>query len=173
MMKLQPRITAELAEKGYWYQLHVFQACVVLFCVIPSVLAIVLSAPTLEAFMDHGPQIWYMTIVKLVVVVPFVLGFAALAWLAFLSGAVLAVLLIRLLMPQLRATAARSILLQFYSDPRWLYQSNGTKRFPWWVFLWGGMGNNKRLNRWCKSLTAGTIRVVYGRRHLGAADPGD
>ena len=167
-----PRITGELAEKAYWYQLHVFQACWLLGCVIPSLLAIALFAPVLKAFMEHGPQIWYMTLVKLLVVVPFVLGFAALAYLAFLLGAVLAVLLIRFLIPPLRLPEARSILLQFYSDPRWLYQSNGTKRFPWWISMWGGMGNNKRLNRWCRSLTAGTITLVYGRQ-LDAADPGD
>lgn len=172
MKNSQPRVTGELAERAYWYQLHVSQACLWLVGVFPSVLAIVLFAPTLKTFMDHGPQIWYMTIVKLLVVLPFVLGFAALGYLAFLLGAVLAVMLIRLLIPQLRPTEARSILLQFYSDPRWLYQSNGTQRFPWWISLWGGMGNNKCLNRWCKSLTARTIRFVYGRQ-LGAAHPGD
>ena len=172
MKKSQPRITGELAEKAFWYQLHVFQVCQWLVCVIPSVLAIVLSAPALKAFMQHGPQIWYMTLVKLLVAVPFVLGFAALAYLAFPFGAVLAVLLIRLLVPQLRLPEARSTLLQFYSDPRWLYQGNGTKRFPWWISLWGGMGKNKHLNRWCRSLTAGTVTLVYGRQ-VGAAQPGD
>lgn len=171
-MKSQPRATGELAEKAYWYQLHVFQACHWLFATIPSVLAIVLLAPTLKAFMEHGPQVGYMTLVKLLVVVPFVLGFAALAYLAFLLGAVLAVPLVRLLIPKLRLPEARSVLLQFYSDPRWLYQSNGTKRFPFWISLWGGMGNNPRLNRWCRSLTAGTIALVYGRQ-FGVADPGD
>lgn len=119
-----------LAEKAYWYQLHVFQACLVLVCVIPSMLAIVLLVPALQPFMQHGPQTWYMTLVKLVVAVPFVFGFAALAYLAFLSGAVLAVLLIRLLIPQLRLPEARFILLQFYSDPRWLYQDVSLGGYP-------------------------------------------
>lgn len=152
--------------------MHVFQVCMWLVCVIPSFAVIVLSAPALQSFMQHRPQIWCVTLAKLVVVVPFVLGFTALAYLAFLSGAVLVVLLIRLLIPQLRLPEVRSILLQFYSDPRWLYQSNGTKHFPWWISLWGGMGKNKHLNRWCRSLTAGAITLVYGRR-CGTADPGD
>lgn len=172
MVKSHPRSTGELAEKAYWYQLHVFQSCMGLVCVVPSFALIVLFSPALRVFMQHGTQIWYMTIVKLWVVVPFVFGFTALAYLAFLLGAVLAVVVIRVLIPELRLPEARSVLLGFYADPRWLYQSNGTRSFPGWISLWGGMGKNKRLNRWCRSLTAATITLMYGGRR-GAADPGD
>lgn len=169
MKKSSPRIGGELGDRVFWYQLHVFQIGQWLICYVPSFLVVVLLLPTVKLFMEGGPQIWYMTLLKLLVIVPFVLLFVALAYLGFLLAAGLGIVLVRLLIPELRMPDARAILLQFYSDPRWLYMSPGTKRFPWWISLWGGMGNNQHLNRWCRRLSAATISLIYSHQP-GAAD---
>ncbi|MGA9852026.1 MAG: hypothetical protein WBR15_03770 [Gammaproteobacteria bacterium] len=161
--KASLRITGELADKVFWYQLHVFQVCLLLFCTLPCLAIVIVLLPKLAPFMAAGPQRSSMTVLKvLVVLAPMVLVFVALACLACLFAAVLNVFFIRLFVPALRLPEARGILLQFYSDPRWLYQSRGTKSFPWWISPWGGMGSNKRLNRLCQRVTAWAIGVAYG-----------
>lgn len=161
-MKSTLRNTTELADKVYWYQLHVFQVCTWLFCIIPCIVLVIHLAPAFMSFMGVGPQRSTMLVLKLLIVVPIILLFVALQYLSNLLAAVINVLFIRLFVNDLPALEARDILLQFYSDPRWLYQSRGTKRYPWWISLWGGMGKNKRLIRCCQGLTAGTITLVYG-----------
>ncbi|MDE2234770.1 MAG: hypothetical protein KGK44_04380 [Gammaproteobacteria bacterium] len=152
-----------MADRVFWYQLHVFQICVWVFCTLPCLALVIYFFPKLAVFFAGGPQRSSMAVIKVVVIaVPIVLLFVALLYLALLLGAVLNVLVVRVLIRELRVPEARSLLLQFYSDPRWLYQHPGTKNFPWWISLWGGMGKNPRLNRWAATLTAGMISLVYG-----------
>ncbi len=154
--------TTELADKIYWFQLHVFQVCTWLFCTIPCIALVIYLSPAFMSFMSHGPQRSSMVVLKVMVVVPIVFLFMGLQYLANLVAAVFSVLFIRMIVRALPALEAPAALLQFYSDQRWLYQSRGTKHFPWWVFLWGSMHKNERLIRWCERLTAGTISLVYG-----------
>lgn len=161
-----PRITGELAGKVYRYQLHVFRICIWLFCTIPCILLVIYLFPAFMSFMGSGPQRSSMIVVKLLAVAPILLLFAALLYFAILMGAVFNVFCVRLLIPALRMPDARPILLQCYTDPRWLYPSRGARKLPWWISLGGGMGRNKHLIRLCKKLTVRTIDVVYGGRAL-------
>ena len=162
-IKSASRNTGELADRVFWCQLHVFQICIWIFCTLPCLALVVYLFPRLAAFFAAGPQRSSMAVIKaLVIIAPMVLLFAGLLYLAFLLGAALNVLVVRLLVRELHMPEARNVLLQFYSDPRWLYQNRGTRNFPWWISLWGGMGNNRRLNRWCARLTSGTVLLLYG-----------
>ena len=145
-IKAPPRNTSELADRVYWYQLHVFQICFLLFCIVPCVVLVLYLFPELLSFMGSGPQRSTMVVLKLLILVPMVLLFAGLEYAATLLAAILNVFLIRLFVPALRMPEALDILLQFYSDPRWLYQSRGFKNFPWWVSLWGGIGETAALD---------------------------
>ena len=152
-----------MADKVFWYQLHVFQTCVWVFCALPCLALVIYFFPNLAAFFAAGPQRSSMVVIKAVVIVaPSVLLFVGLLFLAFLLGAALNVLVVRMLVRELRMPEAGVLLLKIYSDPRWLYQGKGARNFPWWVSLWGGMGKTPRLNQWCASLTSGIISLVYG-----------
>ena len=100
-------------------------------------------------------------VLKLLILVPLVLLFAGLGYVSTLLAAIINVFFIRLFVPALRMPEAHDILLQFYSDSRWLYQSRGFKSFPGWISLWSGMGKQQRLIRLCRRLTAWTIGVAY------------
>lgn len=154
MKKSTPRITGELAEKAFLYQLHTFSPCRWIVTII-VILVVVLLEPAGKAFFAMGPQVWYMTLLKLpLILVPGVFAVAGVTYLGFLLGAALGVILIRLLIPQLHMPEARSVILQFYSDPRWLDSDA--------CVICGPMRKNKRLIRWCKELAATTISHVYG-----------
>ncbi len=161
--KAPPGITSELAGKVYGYQLHVFQACFLLFCTLPCLLLVIALFPKFASFMGSGPQRSSMMVLKLLILTPMVLLFVVLGYAAMLLAAVIHVFFIRVFAPALRMPEARDILLRFYSDPRWLTQSRGFKNFPWWISVWGGMGKNQRLVRMCERLTAWTIALVYGK----------
>lgn len=159
MKESSPRITSEIAQKTFRYQLRVSVTLSWIIALI-MILILVLLSPTLKAFFQGGPQIWYLTLLKLSVIVPGVLLVVASAYFGYLLGAVLGVALIRLLIPQLGMPDARSILLQFYSDPRWLDMSTGP--------FFGPMRKNKRLIRWCRQLAAAVITLVYGKQPNGS-----
>ncbi len=158
-----PGNTSELAEKVYWHQWHVFQGCFLLFCTLPCLLLAIVLIPKFASFMGSGPQRSSMVVLKLLILAPLVLLFVALGYVAMLLAAVIHVVFIRVFAPALRMPEARDILLQFYSDPRWLTQSRGFKNFPWWISVWGGMGKNQRLIRTCERLTVWMIALVYDK----------
>ncbi|HVC37315.1 MAG TPA: hypothetical protein VNF46_02825 [Gammaproteobacteria bacterium] len=103
------------------------------------------------SFMGTGPQTSSMTVLKLLILIPIVLLFVGIGYVATLLAAIGNVFFIRLAVPELRMPEAHPMLMQFYSDLRWVN------------FLWGGMAKNKRLIRMCQRLTAWTIPLVYGR----------
>lgn len=151
-----------LADRVYWCQLHVFQACVWIFCTLPCLALVIYFFPELAAFFAMGPQRSSMAVIKsAVILLPAVLLFMGVLYLAFLLGAVFNVLVVRILIRELRMPEARDLLLRIYSDPRWLQQNRGSRNFPWWIPLWGGMGKNKRLNRLCQRVTGWTAQLIY------------
>ncbi|MGA9855861.1 MAG: hypothetical protein WBR29_11360 [Gammaproteobacteria bacterium] len=145
------RNASELTERVCNIQLQVFRSFFTIFCTVPCLLLIMVLLPKLASFMAFGPQTSSMTVLKLLILVPIVALFIAIAYMAVMLAAIGNVLIIRLVVPQVRGPNAHVTLMQFYSHPRWVN------------FLWGGMRKNKRLIRWSEHLTAGTIKWVYGR----------
>jgi hypothetical protein len=141
--------SSDLIERVCNIQLQVFRSFFTIFCAVPCLLLFLALSPKLAAFMAFGRQTSSMTVVKLLILVPVVAVFIGIGCLAVMLAAIGNVLIVRLAVPQIRGPDARSILMQFYSHPRWLN------------FLWGGMRKNKRLIKCCERLTAATARWVY------------
>ncbi|HVA56117.1 MAG TPA: hypothetical protein VNI53_10050 [Gammaproteobacteria bacterium] len=148
------RGTGELTERVCYIQLQVFRSFFTIFCTVPCLLLIVYLLPKLASFMAFGAQTSSMTVLKLLMLVPIVVVFVGIGYIAVMLAAVGNVFVIRLVVPQVRGMDAHTTLMQFYSHPRWIN------------FLWGGMAKNKRLNRWCECLSAATIDRVYGRSEI-------
>ena len=157
-----PRAPDELRDKIFWRQLHTFQLCNFLFCFVPCVYLAMRFYPRARVFIEHRYRGAESIAGEILLAVGLLFAFVLLAWGAGLVGAMVNVLVVRWSCPALRGPTARAVLLQLYSDPRWLYQGRGFKTLSPWIFLWPGAGKKGKYPDACQRLTSWTIRRVYG-----------